>query len=214
MSRITVIGGTGYAGSAIVKEAAARGHEVIAFSRSIPDEPVDTVTYVQSMADGTAALASTIEGADAVVAALSPRGALAGQLRPIYRTVARLAADAGAKLFIVGGFSSLRPAPGAPRFVEGDVPPQFRSEAEEVAAVVTDDLPQAPASLDWVFLSPAGGFGAFAPGERLGRYRIGGDVALFDEDGKSFISGADFALAVVDLIESGEHHRAHISVAY
>ena len=33
MSRITVIGGTGYAGSAIVAEAASRGHEVTALSR-------------------------------------------------------------------------------------------------------------------------------------------------------------------------------------
>ena len=34
MSRIAVIGGTGYAGSAIVAEAAARGHQVSALSRS------------------------------------------------------------------------------------------------------------------------------------------------------------------------------------
>ncbi|WP_395475405.1 hypothetical protein [Saccharopolyspora spinosa] len=51
-------------------------------------------------------------------------------------------------------------------------------------------------------------------GERTGTYRIGGDVALFDENGKSEISGADFALAVVDEIERHEHPREHISVAY
>lgn len=31
----------------------------------------------------------------------------------------------------MGGFSSLRPAPGAPRYVEGDVPEEFRAEAME-----------------------------------------------------------------------------------
>ena len=47
MSRITVLGGTGYAGSAVVREAAARGHEVTAFSRTLPAEQVVGVTYVQ-----------------------------------------------------------------------------------------------------------------------------------------------------------------------
>lgn len=46
MSRITVIGGTGYAGSAIVAEAAARGHEVAVLSRSAPEPPVGDVSYV------------------------------------------------------------------------------------------------------------------------------------------------------------------------
>ena len=44
MSRITVIGGTGYAGSAIVAEAAARGHQVTALSRSLPDAPIPDAT--------------------------------------------------------------------------------------------------------------------------------------------------------------------------
>lgn len=214
VSRITVIGGTGYVGSAIVREAVSRGHEVTVFSRHAPAEPVE-VTYVQGTVDDSEALATAIAGADAVVASLSPRGDLAGRLRPAYRTVTELAARSDARLCIVGGFSALRPAADAPRFVAGgDVPPQFKPEAEEIAAVLTDDLPGAPAELDWVYISPGAEFGAYAPGERLGRYRIGGEVALFDDHGKSAISGADFATAVVDVIEGGEHHRAHVGVAY
>ena len=57
MSRITVIGGTGYAGSAIVTEAAARGHQVTVFSRSLPAERVPGVNYVQGDATDEAALA-------------------------------------------------------------------------------------------------------------------------------------------------------------
>jgi len=37
---------------------------------------------------------------------------------------------------------------------------------------------------------------------------------LFDQEGESAISGADFALAVVDEIDTPAHHRAHICVAY
>jgi hypothetical protein len=73
---------------------------------------------------------------------------------------------------------------------------------------------EAPEDLDWLFISPAGAYGAWAAGERTGTYRLGGEVALFDAEGGSSISGADFALAVVDEIETPVHHREHISVAY
>src|SRR5690242_3538905 len=102
MSRITVLGGTGYAGSAIVAEAAARGHEVTAFSRSAPTEPVSGVNYVQGDALDESALGSVISGAEVVVGALAARGPLAGPFRDVYATVARLADAEGARLFIVG----------------------------------------------------------------------------------------------------------------
>lgn len=65
-----------------------------------------------------------------------------------------------------------------------------------------------------MLLSPAGAHGSFAPGERTGSYRVGGEVALFDAEGNSNLSGADLAIAVVDEIETPAHHRAHIGVAY
>ena len=215
MSRITVIGGTGYAGSAIVAEAAARGHEVTAFSRSEPAEPVPGVNYVQGDATDETVLASVISGADVVAAALAPRGPLADSFRDVYRTIARLADAEGSRLFLVGGFSSLRPAPGAPRFVEdlSQTPTEFQHEIRTGAAVVIEDLPATAETLDWVFVSPAGGFGSYAPGERLGQYRLGDDVAVQPEDGGT-ISGADYALGFVDLIEQNKHHRAHVNLAH
>jgi putative NADH-flavin reductase len=215
MSRIIVIGGTGYAGSAIVAEAAARGHEVTAFSRSVPAEPVPGVNYVQGDATDEVALSSAVSGTDVVVGALAPRGPLAGPFRDVYRTIAKLADAEGVPLFVVGGFSSLRPAAGAPRFAAdlSHAPAEFHDEIVTVSALVADDLPGTPETLGWVFVSPAGKFGSFAPGERLGRYRVGSDVAVQPEDGGA-ISGADYALGLVDLIEQGNHHRAHVNLAY
>lgn len=215
MSRITVIGGTGYAGSAIVAESAARGHEVTAYSRSLPETPHPGVSYVQGDVSDERALAAVIEGADVVVGALSPRGAIADNFRDIYRTIGNLADTAKAPLFIVGGFSSLRPAPGAPRYVTdlSNAPEELHPEMTTVSNLVTDDLPAASPTLDWVFVSPAAQFGSFAPGERLGRYRVGDDVAVQPEDGGN-ISGADFALGFVDVLEKGDHHRAHINLGY
>jgi putative NADH-flavin reductase len=215
MSRITVLGGTGYAGSAIVAEAAARGHEVTAFSRSRPAEPVPGVTYVQGDATDETALSSVVTGADVVVAALAPRGPLAGSFRDVYRTTARLADAEGARLFVVGGFSSLRPAPGAPRFVAdlSHAPAEFHDEIRAGAALVIDDLPATPETLNWVFVSPAANFGSYVPGERRGEYRVGDDVAV-QPDGGGAISGVDYALGLVDLIEKGNYHRAHVNLAY
>jgi putative NADH-flavin reductase len=215
MSRIVVIGGTGYAGSAIVAEAAARGHEVTAFSRSLPDDRVQGVNYIQGDATDEATLASVISGADVVVAALAPRGALAGPFRDLNRTIARLAEAENARLFVVGGYSSLRPAAGAPRFMEdlSHVPAEVHDEILAGAALIIEDLPATPETLDWVFVSPALAFGAFAPGERLGEYRLGDDVAVEPEDGGA-ISSADYAIGLVDLIEQKNHHRAHVNLAH
>jgi uncharacterized protein len=212
MATIVVVGGTGYTGGNIALEAAARGHRVVSISRSEPSERVPGVRYELGEAEDVAA--RVIPGADVVVACLAPRGDMAGRLVEIYRQLARLSADASARYLQVGGFSSLRPAVGAPRFVEGEIPEEFRQEALEGDATRIMLADESPSGLDWLFISPAGSYGAFASGERTGQYRVGDEVALFDADGTSSISGADFATAVVDEIEGSVHHRAHIGVAY
>jgi uncharacterized protein len=214
MSRITVIGGTGYAGAAIVAEAAKRGHEVTSFSRSLPAEQVEGVTYITGDATDEGALAAAIKGAEVVVAALAPRGPLAENYREVGRTIARLADAEGARLYLVGGFSSLRPAPGAPRYVEdlSQVPEALHGEIQTGAAVILEDLPATPESLNWVFVSPPLGFGSYAPGEVTGAYRVGDDVAVVTEGGD--ISAPDYALGFVDQIERTDLHRAHVNVAH
>ncbi|MCW2714272.1 MAG: NADH-flavin reductase [Frankiales bacterium] len=212
MAKIIVFGGTGYTGGNVVREAASRGHEVVSVSRSEPQDRVEGVRY--EFGDATEIAKALIPGATAVVAALAPRGDMAGRLVEVYGELARLSAAAGARFLQVGGFSSLRPAEGAPRFVEGDVPEEYRAEAFEGEATRVALADHAPAELDWLFVSPAGSYGAWAAGERTGAYRLGGEVALFDADGGSHISGPDFAVALLDEIEVPAHHREHIGIAY
>lgn len=215
MSRINVLGGTGYAGSAIVTEAASRGHQVTSFSRSLPAAEVPSVTYLQGDVLNESALSSAIKDADVLVGALSPRGPLATRYRDAYRSIARMANAADIPLFVVSGFSSLRPAPGAPHYVNdlSHIPEESRAELTDVAALVITDLPATPETLDWVAVSPAQKFGSWVAGTRLGHYRVGGEVALNAEDGGE-ISGADYAFGFLDLIERGDHHRAHLNLGY
>ncbi|MBK8463635.1 MAG: NAD(P)H-binding protein [Nigerium sp.] len=216
MAHITVLGGTGYAGSTIVAAAAGKGHRVVSVSRTLPGSPLTGVEYHTGDVADDAVLAAAVQDADVVVSALSPRGALegAGVLRAIEATVAALAKDAGTRFGVVGGAGSLLVAEGGPRLADTEAfPAAFKAEADEMAGVLDDLLAGDPA-LDWFFVSPAAGFGAWAPGEATGHYRIGGDVLLVDANGNSEISGADFGTAVVAEIEQPAHHRARFSVAY
>lgn len=212
MTTIAVIGGTGYVGAAVVEEAARRGHAVTAVSRSAPVAPVDGVRYIQGQADQV--LPGAVESADVVVAALSPRGENAGTLTRVYGELADLAGPE-TRVIVVGGFGSLRPAPGAARFADGEgMPPHVIGEAREMLAVL-HALEDAPESLDWLFISPAQLFGAHrAPRPARGAYRVSDDVALFEADGTSTIEVADFALAVLDEIERPAHHRTQIGFVY
>jgi putative NADH-flavin reductase len=216
MARITVLGGTGYAGGHIVAAAAARGHEVTSYSRNLPDSPVDGVDYRTGDLSDDGVIASAVDGADVVVSAVSPRGALEGTgiLRGILAKAAAAATTAGARFGVIGGAGSLLVAEGGPRLLDTDeFPAEFKAEALELTSVL-DDLRVSDDALDWFFLSPAAVFGAYAPGEAVGAYRVGGDVLLADAEGNSAISGADLADAVVDEIERPAHRRARFTVAY
>ena len=62
----------------------------------------------------------------------------------------------------------------------------------------------------WTYISPAGDFQA--DGERSGRYILGGEELTLNSRGESIISYADYAIAMIDEIEKGNHIRQRISV--
>ncbi|HWH26490.1 MAG TPA: NAD(P)H-binding protein [Pseudolysinimonas sp.] len=214
MTRITVLGGTGYTGANIVQKAVEAGHTVTSYSRNEPTAPVAGVTYETGSLQNAAVRQQAVANADVVIAALAPRGELADTFENVYQELALLADASGARFGVIGGFGSLRPAEGAPRFLEGDMPPEFVNEARTLGRLLEWLIASAPASLDWFFVSPAANYGSYAPGEELGHYRIGADVALFDAEGNSAISGPDFATAVVAEIGTPTQHRTQFSVAY
>lgn len=216
MSRVHILGGTGYAGEHIAREADKRDHKVVSFSRKLPAKGISKITYKTGDVLDDAFLASVFDGADVVISALSPRGSLEspGNLRAVLRQAASIAGDRGIRFGVIGGAGSLFTEPGGPRFVDTPEFPAFAKPEALVMAAVLEDLKTTPQSLDWFFVSPAGQFGAHAPGEATGRYRIGEDVLLRDENGHSAISGADFAVAVVAELETPAHYRRRFTVAY
>ncbi|MBS1699743.1 MAG: NAD(P)H-binding protein [Actinobacteria bacterium] len=213
MARIIVIGGTGYAGGHIAAEAASRGHEVVSVSRSVPAEGIAGVDYVQGDVRDAATLAATFAGADVVVSAIAPRGDMADAGLDALRGLVSVLTGAPTRLGVVGGAMGSLSAPGGPRLWDLGVPEEYRHEAK-FGLDSLEILQDSPADLDWFYVHPPKEFGAWVAGERTGAYRDGGEVVVEDAEGKSYISGADYAIAIVDEIEQGNHHRERFTVGY
>ncbi len=212
MALIAVLGGTGYAGRHIVAEAADRGHSVLSIARSVPAERVPGATYLEGTLLDVSSLVAQLEGVDVVVSAIAARGDMLGFLRPNLQALNSVLPGT-VRLGVIGGAGGSLVAPGGPRLVDAGFPEEFKSEALEAAAVL-EDLQADQSGRDWFYVHPAGGFGAWNPGERTGRYRDGGDVLVTDAEGESFISGADLSVAVLDEIENPKHSRERFTVGY
>jgi putative NADH-flavin reductase len=216
MTRITVLGGTGYAGAAIVAEAAKRGHQVTAVNRSTVEAPVEGVEYVTGSALDASVLDAVVADRDVVVVALSPRGDMAGRLEGIVDDLIARLAGTPTRLGYVGGASSLLVEEGGPRVwdVTADhIPADVKPEVETGIAVY-DALTESPADLDWFYVSPPQDFGAWLGTPDKGAYQLGGDVLLRDASGTSTISAADLALAILDEIETPAHRRARFTAIH
>jgi uncharacterized protein len=216
MARITILGGTGYAGAAIAAEAAKRGHEVTAVNRSAVEAPVAGVEYVTGSALDASVLDAVLADRDVVVVALSPRGDMVGKLEPIVEDLVRRLAGTPTRLGYVGGASSLQTEEGGPTVwdlsheqLPADVKPEI-----ETGLNALELLTNSPGSLDWFYVSPPADFGSWLGTGSKGTYQLGGDVLLRDADGNSTISAADLALAIVDEIETPAHHRARFTAIH
>jgi putative NADH-flavin reductase len=214
MARISVLGGTGYGGGAVVREASRRGHTVTSYSRRPPEKPVDGVTYVTGSLLDPGLLAQSVRDAGVVFEALSPRGDMQGKVEGIVEDLIRLADESGVRLGVLGGASSMLVSEGGPRlFDTAETAPEILPEVQ-TGLDVLETLMKAPETLDWFYVSPAASFGAWVDAPVTGAYRLSDDVLLTDENGVSQISGADLALAVVDEIEQPRYRRRRLHVAH
>ncbi|SFW64459.1 NAD(P)-dependent oxidoreductase [Amycolatopsis australiensis] len=213
MAKLVIFGATGYAGGKIGAEALRRGHEVVGVARNAGAVP-EGVDERQGSLHDEAFVADLAKDADVFVVATPARAIDGKKLVDAVPSLVRIAREHGVRLSFVGGASSLLVAEGGPRlFDTPEFPAEYKEEAGSHAEVL-DLLREQPEDLDWFYVSPAAEFGAWVPGERTGQFRLGGDILLTDENGRSFIGGDDYAIAYVDEIEQPKHRRARFTVAY
>jgi putative NADH-flavin reductase len=201
---IAIVGITGNVGSRIAAEALSRGHRVTGVARA-PEKAAPRADLTVKAGDLAApeALAEVLRGHDAVVSAARFVGA---DPRAVLKAV-RLSGTP--RLAVVGGAGSLEVAPGLALVDTPKFPEAYKPEALAGRDFLT--VLRGEKDIDWTFLSPAA---ILAPGKRTGKFRLGGDALLVDEKGDSRVSIEDFAVALVDELETPRHSRKRFSVAY
>lgn len=215
---VLLIGATGFVGSAILNELINRGHKVTAVVRD-PEKlasrnGVEVVKEDVTNVDGIARLA---QGKDAVISAYNPGWANPRQYEETlenYPLIVEAAKKSGVKrLLIVGGAGTLFVKPGLRLVDTGTLPEAWLPGVKSLGEFYLNTLMKEDA-IDWIFLSPAANLGNLQPGTRAGHYRMGKDDMLVDEKGDSFISVEDYAMAMVDELETPKHHKERFTVAY
>lgn len=202
--KIALIGATGNVGSSLLTELLKRGHQVTGIARH-PErlEPRQGVTARSGDVMDPAGLVPLLRGHDVVISSVR---FLASDPRLLLEAVKK----AGVKrLLVVGGAGSLEVAPGVQLLDTPNFPEVAKAEASagrEFLNVLRNEQ-----DLDWTFLSPSA---LFAAGERTGRFRLGTDQLLVDAKGESKISFEDFAMAMIDELETPRHSRQRFTVGY
>jgi putative NADH-flavin reductase len=212
--KIALIGATGAVGSRLLAEALRRRHTVTAIARApVKLSPKAGLTVTKGDATDEAGLAGLLRGHDVVFSAFNgQRGSpdYRESVGKVYQAILSATKKAGVKrLLVVGGAGSLEAAPGVLLVDTPGFPPEHRTEAHTFVDVL--DMLRKESDLEWSLLSPA----AFlAPGQRTGKFRLGGDRLLTDANGESRISMEDFAIAFLDEAERPRHLWRRFTVAY
>nr|WP_297350598.1 NAD(P)-dependent oxidoreductase [uncultured Caldimonas sp.] len=212
--KLALIGPTGFVGAAILNEALQRGHAVTALSRH-PEKLAAQPGLRVARADvlDPAQVADAVAGHDAVISAYNPGWSdpqihdnfLRGT-RAIFDGVKRVGVK---RLLVVGGAGSLYVAPGVQLVDTPTFPAEWKQGA--LAAREALNLIRQESALDWTFVSPAV---FLEPGERTGRFRLGGDEVLMNGDQPARLSVADLAVAIVDEIEKPQHLQKRFTAGY
>jgi putative NADH-flavin reductase len=211
---LIIFGASGLLGSRLVTEALDRGHEVTAVARDASrlDDRGGRVQTASADATDPDNVAAVAPGHDVAISAVTNHQApqmLVDAARGLLDGLAR--AGVG-RLISVGGAGSLEVAPGQ-RLVDT---PDFHDEWKPEALAAADALEvfrraDGDTPVAWSFISPGA---LLVPGERTGRYRLGGDELLTDDRGRSRITMEDFAIAMLDEAEQQRHARRRFTAAH
>ena len=212
--KIAIIGATGFVGSAILNELADRKHEITAIART----PKNTanVTWIAGDVYNIDTLAETLKGHDVVVNAFNP-----GWTNPnIYddsikgsKAIQQAVKQSGVKRFItIGGAGSLFVAPGLQAIDTPDFPKDIYDGANAARDYL--NIIKAEKELDWAFFSPAFEMHAGTKTGRTGKYRLGLENPVFNEEQRSILSVEDLAVVIADEIETPKHHQVRFTAGY
>jgi uncharacterized protein len=201
MANIALVGMTGNIGKRILDEALARGHRVTGTTRGAAEPPVRERLMVATVhPSNIAALATVLQGHDVVVVSLK------WDVNDIDAVIEAIRKSGVKRALIVVGAGSLLRADGRRHFDHMVTP----SPSSKPAMIALDKLRKVD-DFDWTAISPPA---SIQPGERTGKFRLGTDTMVVDSADNGRISREDFAIAIVDEIESPKYIKRRFTVGY
>lgn len=216
MKNVTLIGASGFVGTAILNELLNRGHKVTAIVRN-PERvgaKNDNLNVVKSDVADTEAVIEACKGKDTVISAYNPGWSnpnIYEETLHNYPLILESVKLSGVnRLLCVGGAGTLFCAPGLRVVDSGAIPEAIMGGVKSLGEFYLNTLMNEH-DIDWVFFSPAG---TLEPGERTGKFRLGKDDLIVDANGNSHISVEDYAMAMVDELEKPAHHFERFTIGY
>ncbi|WP_324761078.1 NAD(P)-dependent oxidoreductase [Haloarcula montana] len=210
---VLLLGASGRIGQRTANELRARGHTVTGVSRSGTVEEIDGDGFVAITGDATDAddMAKLAAGHDAIVSALGPSDdespeILTEMIEAVIEGLRRADVE---RLVWTGGAGGLSVGPET-RLIETD---DFPEEWVPVARAAIDayEILSEADDLEWSYLAPAA---LIEPGERTGEYRTADGELVTDDEGDSYISMEDFAVALVDELEEKTAVHTYLGTGY
>jgi putative NADH-flavin reductase len=196
--KIGIIGATGKSGSLLAAEALRQGYDVIAIVRFVNRVKDSRIHVLES--DLFEINRHTLKDFDVVINAFrAPGGREEEHLTSVEHLVAVLEDLPEVRFMMVGGAGSLYvdPEKKVQLYTTPDFPkallPTASTMAKAFALLETSQV-------NWTYMSPAIEFDY--KGKRTGRYTLGKDNVITNAAGESYISYADYALAMIDEIKN------------
>lgn len=216
MKKITLIGASGFIGSAILQESLDRGHLVTSIVRHPEKIKINHPNLKVYAGDILLpnSINGIISGSDVLISSYNPgwnNPSIATETTAAYKNIINSVIEAKIpRLLIVGGAGSLFVSPGK-RLMDTDVFPESFIPAVTALANVLYELQKSNTTFEWAFFSPAGNI---IHGERTGNFQIGKDNLITNNKGESTISVEDYALAMIDEVENPQHHNSRFTIGY
>ena len=214
--KVAIIGATGFVGSKLVNEALNRVLEVTAIARKTENISAENVNKVSVDVNNVNQLSEILKNQDVVISAFN-----AGWTNPnLYddflsgaKSIQQAVKQAGVqRMIVVGGAGSLY-ANENQQLVDS---PDFPAEIKPGATAARDylNMLKEETTLDWAFFSPAIEMHPGITEGRTGKYRLGKDYPVFDENNISKLSPEDVAVVLLDEVQEPKHHQERFTAAY
>lgn len=205
--KVAIIGASGKAGKLIMNEALERGYDVTAIVRNKSKIDNTKVNVIEK--DLFSLTKDDIKGFDVVVSAFGVwEEKELDKHSLVMEHLCKILSNTNIRLIVVGGAGSLYIDKNKKLMDSENFPEIFKPLANNMSKAF--DILRNKKDVVWTYISPSADFSA--DGERTGEYNIGHDELCFNSKGESYISYADYAIALVDEIGNKKYLNQRITV--